>query len=156
MDPAQRPPVAGAGNPVDLYIAHPFNTDNAYQQGLSGIISTGAMQGLSERAREELLRKTRVYYFNQTTGNTITEDQAKEAEEASARGATDENTEALHDNASDRGEEPRLLSFAELQALIEQGATDKIPNNKHIPDVLSEDPPSQSTAAPRKKPWESK
>ncbi len=33
--------------------------------------------------------------------------------------------------------EARTLTFAELQALIEQGKTDEIPNNKHIPDALN-------------------
>jgi len=31
----------------------------------------------------------------------------------------------------------RTLTFAEIQALIEQGKTDEIPNNKHIPDALN-------------------
>lgn len=30
-----------------------------------------------------------------------------------------------------------MLSFAQLKALIEQGRTDEIPNNKTIPNVLS-------------------
>jgi hypothetical protein len=34
-------------------------------------------------------------------------------------------------------ETPRTLTFAELQALIEQGKTDEIPNNKPIPDELN-------------------
>jgi hypothetical protein len=34
-------------------------------------------------------------------------------------------------------ETPRTLTFAELQTLIEQGKTDEIPNNKHIPDVIN-------------------
>jgi hypothetical protein len=34
-------------------------------------------------------------------------------------------------------EVPQTLTFAQLKALIEQGRTDEIPNNKHIPDVLS-------------------
>jgi hypothetical protein len=32
---------------------------------------------------------------------------------------------------------PKTLTFAELQALIEQGKTDEIPNNKHIPDAIN-------------------
>ena len=32
---------------------------------------------------------------------------------------------------------PRALTFAELQSLIEQGKTDEIPNNKHIPDTIN-------------------
>ena len=33
--------------------------------------------------------------------------------------------------------EGRVLSFAELKELIEQGKTDQIPNNEHIPDDLN-------------------
>jgi hypothetical protein len=31
----------------------------------------------------------------------------------------------------------RALTFTELQTLVEQGKTDEIPNNKHIPDALN-------------------
>jgi uncharacterized protein DUF5572 len=34
-------------------------------------------------------------------------------------------------------EASRTLTFAELQSLIEQGKTDKIANNKHIPDTIN-------------------
>ena len=34
-------------------------------------------------------------------------------------------------------ESPRTLTFAELQSLVEQGKTDEIPNNKHIPDTIN-------------------
>jgi hypothetical protein len=34
-------------------------------------------------------------------------------------------------------EAPKALTFAELQTLIEQGKTDEIPNNKHIPDAIN-------------------
>jgi hypothetical protein len=34
-------------------------------------------------------------------------------------------------------ETPRTLTFVELQTLIEQGKTDEIPNNKHIPDAIN-------------------
>ena len=39
-------------------------------------------------------------------------------------------------DASADGEE-RVLSFAELKVLIEQGKTDQIPHNKKIPDVVN-------------------
>lgn len=42
------------------------------------------------------------------------------------------------------GEEVPTLSFAELKALIEQGKTDGIPNNKLIPDTLNASPPPQA------------
>ena len=38
------------------------------------------------------------------------------------------------------GEEVRTLTFAELKALIEQGKTDGIPNNKEIPNLLNVSP----------------
>ncbi len=34
-------------------------------------------------------------------------------------------------------QDPPTLTFAELQTLIEQGKTDEIPNNKHIPDAIN-------------------
>ena len=34
-------------------------------------------------------------------------------------------------------EDPRTLTFEELQSLIEQGKMDEIPNNKHIPDTIN-------------------
>ena len=71
-------------------------------------------------------------------------------------------------------EEAPALSFAELKALIEQGKTDGIPNNKFIPNTLNvslrpkplsryfrskpqalqDAPPSESTGQIRTKPWE--
>ena len=36
--------------------------------------------------------------------------------------------------------EERVLSFAELKELIEQGKTDQIPHNKKIPDVVNVSP----------------
>lgn len=71
-------------------------------------------------------------------------------------------------------EEVPTLSFAELKALIEQGKTDGIPNNKFIPNTLNvslrpkplshyfrskpqalqDAPPSESAGQIRKKPWE--
>ena len=44
-------------------------------------------------------------------------------------------------------ETPRTLTFAELQTLIEQGKTDEIPNNKHIPDIINVVPISYAVLA---------
>jgi len=52
------------------------------------------------------------------------------------------------------GEEVRTLTFAELKTLIEQGKTDGIPNNKVIPNVLHDAPPSDDAGQVRRKPWE--
>lgn len=57
-------------------------------------------------------------------------------------------------SANSGDSETRLLTFAELTLLIQQGKTDNIPNNKVIPETLNDGPPSTSIALVRKKPWE--
>ncbi|KAH9988111.1 hypothetical protein BJV74DRAFT_773674 [Russula compacta] len=128
-------------NPLTAYAAHSFSDDQSYQAGLSTLYSSGALNDLSDEAREEFLRTTRVFYFNQAHGSSINESDAKRVE-----------AQDLVSSAS--VETPRTLTFAELQTLIEQGKTDEIPNNKHIPDAINVAPPSQSNAPRRKKPWE--
>lgn len=44
--------------------------------------------------------------------------------------------ECNHTVGAEHGE-IRVLTFAELKSLIEQGKTDNIPNNKIIPDTLN-------------------
>ncbi|KZV75659.1 hypothetical protein PENSPDRAFT_646953 [Peniophora sp. CONT] len=128
------------------YASHPFNADGGYQQGLSTILSSGALDQLPEEDRANALRRTRVFYFNQVTGSNISEEDAQRAEQGT--GPTSEP------GSEPATEETRVLSFAELQELITLGKTDQIPNNKQIPDVLSDATPSNSVEQPRKKPWE--
>ncbi|KAI0039121.1 hypothetical protein FA95DRAFT_1504616 [Auriscalpium vulgare] len=139
------------------YANHPFATDDVYLQGLSGIVSNGTVEGLDDEGRQRVLRKTRVFYFNQLTGSSITEEEA-EAAEGTRRTHADSTSPVSLSNTTDLSgtpnEESRTLSFAELQLLIEQGKTDQIPNNKHIPEELNEAPPSQSISNTRRKPWE--
>ncbi|KAF5325326.1 hypothetical protein D9619_009805 [Psilocybe cf. subviscida] len=129
---------------LTAYGSYPFDTDEAYQQGLASILS-GPSWGpnASQDAQEEIIRRTRVFYFNRVLGGSITIEQAREYE-ASLKS----------DPASAATNENRVLSFAELKELIETGNVDKIPNNKVIPEGLNDAPPSQSTAPARKKPWE--
>ncbi|KAG8994792.1 hypothetical protein FRB94_009670 [Tulasnella sp. JGI-2019a] len=47
-----------------------------------------------------------------------------------------------------------ILSFQEIQDLLAAGKVDEIPFNRTIPEVISEEQPSESSVAPRKKPWE--
>jgi len=135
-------------DPLAAYAGYSFTDDQSYQAGLSTLYTSGALDGLTEESKEELLRKSRVFYFNQTHGWNISESDAKQLEVEADRHSVSEATiqpEAVAAPA---------LTFAELQALIEQGKTDEIPNNKHIPDALNDAPPSQSSAPQRKKPWE--
>lgn len=66
------------------------------------------------------------------TGNTITADDALAFEQLlpAQTPPPEQKSEAAE-------EELRTLTFSELKALIEQGKTDGIPNNRVIPDILS-------------------
>ncbi|KAH9968089.1 hypothetical protein BC827DRAFT_469159 [Russula dissimulans] len=141
--------------PLTIYAAHSFEDDQAYQAGLSTLYSSGALDGLSGEAKEDLLRRSRVFYFNQANGHNISESDAKQVEEQHARVHSIQEVASGRTVFPDPGvETPKTLTFAELQALVEQGRTDDIPNNRHIPDAINEAPPSQSNAPQRKKPWE--
>ncbi|KAJ6464153.1 hypothetical protein C8R47DRAFT_73547 [Mycena vitilis] len=144
--------------PLHVYASFPFSSDEEYQNGLASILAGGALDNdPPEDIREEILRRTRVFYFNRVTGNTITMDEAREFEQAQkahshAGDASLSAAVPLHDTAAST--EPVVLSFAQLQALIEAGKADQIPNNKIIPDELNDAAPSESAAVVRKKPWE--
>ncbi|KAI0299411.1 hypothetical protein B0F90DRAFT_1631463 [Multifurca ochricompacta] len=146
-------------DPLAVYAAYSFSNDQSYQAGLSTLCSGGAINDLSDEAKEDFLRRSRVFYFNQSHGCNISEFDAKEvevsfsAERARAHSATEATTQNLSSSSADL-ETPRSLTFGELQTLIEQGKTDEIPNNKLIPDALNDAPPSQSSTPQRKKPWE--
>ncbi|TEB32704.1 hypothetical protein FA13DRAFT_1754360 [Coprinellus micaceus] len=120
---------------IEQYAAFPFVQDTEYQKGLADIMLGWSFdKEPTTETREEMLRRTRVFYFNKMTGNALTMDEARDYER--------------------RSKAPRVLSFAELKELIESGRVDQIPNNKFIPEKLSEEAPSQSIAPARKKPWE--
>ncbi|KAH9974279.1 cytochrome P450 [Lactifluus volemus] len=113
---------------LTVYAAHSFADDQGYQAGLTTLHASGALDGLSGEAKEDLLRRSRVFYFNQTHGYNISESDAKEVEAERSR------NQSIIESAA---ETPRTLTFAELQTAIEQGKIAEIPNNKHIPDVLN-------------------
>ncbi|KAJ7764586.1 hypothetical protein DFH07DRAFT_811715 [Mycena maculata] len=144
--------------PLELYASYPFTFDDDYQNGLATIIAGGALDNdPPEEIRDEILRRTRVFYFNRVTGNAITMDEAREYELShKTDGARPDTTSpaATAEPISPDDAEPVVLSFAQLQALIEAGKEDQIPNNKVIPDDLNDAAPSASAAPVRRKPWE--
>ncbi|KAJ7130311.1 hypothetical protein C8R44DRAFT_775308 [Mycena epipterygia] len=155
------PETEGAISPLQQYASYPFSSDDEYQNGLASIIAGGALDNNPpEDIREEILRRTRVFYFNRVTGNAITMDEAREYEQSqmkhrdSALAAEDPSPGSLTGDTILGDAEPVVLSFAQLQALIEAGKADQIPNNKIIPEDLNDAAPSASAAAVRKKPWE--
>lgn len=72
-----------------------------------------------------------------TTGSSITVEDALDFESSTRLGGN----RPTYQQAT--GEEIHTLTFAELRALIEQGKTDGIPNNKLIPNTLNVSPPHQ-------------
>ncbi|KAJ3006032.1 hypothetical protein NUW54_g4087 [Trametes sanguinea] len=49
---------------VEQFAAYPFATDEEYQQGLAGILASGALEGRPEEERTEILLRSQVFYFN--------------------------------------------------------------------------------------------
>ncbi|RDB17059.1 hypothetical protein Hypma_001778 [Hypsizygus marmoreus] len=150
---------APSSNPLELYGNYPFATDETYQQGLASLVAGGALDGdpLPE-VKEEILRRTRVFYFNRVTGNSVSMDEAREYEYAlkgaASHGSGDMDAQPAASQSNIDDDDTRVLTFAELQELIETGKVDQIPHNKVIPEVLNAASPSESTVPARKKPWE--
>ncbi|KAH8077719.1 hypothetical protein BXZ70DRAFT_902133, partial [Cristinia sonorae] len=144
-----------ATNSAEAFLEFPFDADESYQQGLSGIIANGALEGKTDADREAILLRSRLFYYNRLTGGSLTPEDVQEYRKSHPP----TTTFGLENNASELQSEtvpPRTLSFAELKALIESGRTDQIPNNRHIPNDLHASAPSASTAPARQKPWERK
>ncbi|KAK0194465.1 hypothetical protein F5146DRAFT_1035988 [Armillaria mellea] len=132
-------------DPVILqqFFEYPFETDENYQQGLAGILSTNPSNAV--------LLNTRVFYFNRLAGSSITvaDVLAYRPQSTSVSESVPSSNPAAIDS-----EEPKVLTFAQLQELIEAGKLDEIPNNKTISGELNSSPPSQSATSTRRKPWE--
>jgi len=136
---------------VEAFNSFPFATDQEYQAGLQSILSSNAFSNKSDVEKENTLRLSRVFYFNKVTGNSITFEEASSFESGTHPVDGDRQAE---NHQQTTGEGAPILTFAELKALIEQGKTDDIPNNKVIPSILNDALPSENNGQIRKKPWE--
>jgi len=134
---------------ADAFRTFSFSTDQEYQTGLQGILASDTFKDKSDEEKENTLRMSRVFYFNKVTGNSITPGDALNFESPVD---SDNLAEQQHRQAA--GDGARTLTFIELKALIEQGKTDSVPNNRLIPNILNDAPPSENTTHIRKKPWE--
>ncbi|KAF4576283.1 hypothetical protein AB1N83_003074 [Pleurotus pulmonarius] len=128
------------------YSTYPFGTDEEFQLGLNSLTAGGALVGKTDEEKADVVRLAQIFYFNRKTSNNITVDAVRNYEQAHA-------VKPPVTPGSDSNE-PRVLSFAELQELIQSGRVDEIPNNKIIPDTLNEAPPSESKTPAKLKPWE--
>lgn len=113
---------------------------------------------MGDNELSELILKTKVFYFNRyvtliplfareavtslnwasVTGHSINHEDVQDRYTADLNGfhAQSGNECSQTSLGTDHGEK-RVLTFAELRSLIEQGKTDNIPNNKIIPDILN-------------------
>ncbi|KAE9389301.1 hypothetical protein BT96DRAFT_1025126 [Gymnopus androsaceus JB14] len=139
-------------NVLSQYLAYPFESDESFKKGLSDIVSLAAING-SSSVSEDVLRSMRVFYFNRTTGNALSIDEVQVYENSLSSSSNDIPTSETHNTIASEGTE-RVLSFAQIQALIEAGKFDEIPYNKKISGDLNSASPTNSTAPTRKKPWE--
>jgi hypothetical protein len=115
----------------------------------------------SEEEREDLIRRSRIFYFNRyvtvfhllyvppiahaafrITGYSITVEDAVgyDSEQTLHTGLSPAVADQQQQPVSvleSPSTEPRILTFAEIKELIEQGKTDQIPNNRVIPNDLN-------------------
>ncbi|KAJ3992715.1 hypothetical protein F5050DRAFT_1786952 [Lentinula boryana] len=137
---------------LSQYLAFPFESDANFKKGLSDIVS---LSGSSSDIPEDTLRSMRVFYFNRITGHSLTVADVQAYE--SNRNSTGDiltSTSNTPGNADVESSSVESFSFAQIQALIEAGRFDEIPNNKTISTELNSSSPDRSTVSPRKKPWE--
>ncbi|KAG6890240.1 hypothetical protein C0992_002768 [Termitomyces sp. T32_za158] len=135
-------------SPLESYVAYPFTSDETYQvwktkpkQGLESLVAGGAIvDNLTTEEKEETLRRIRVFYFNRVTGNTLSVEEVRlyEMSKKAVQHSEGENQRNEDEATSTKtSAEARVLTFAELQDLIESGKVDEIPNNKVIPEGLN-------------------
>ena len=79
----------------------------------------------------------RTLVHHSITGCTISADEAREYETSRRSLLAVTGTETDTRIPAPPTDEQRVLTFAELQELIETGRVDQIPNNKAIPDALN-------------------
>ncbi|TDL20625.1 hypothetical protein BD410DRAFT_361544 [Rickenella mellea] len=152
-------------NIADIYAqfaTYPFETDEVFLEGLRGIAGSGAVDGLGDDERAYVIGRAKAFYFTKTQGKEVTwEEYVRWSGGQGSAGGPSSLPAGVaapppppSSTTPAPPSDPKELSLAEISALIESGQTHLIPNNEVIPGGLSEEPPSETYAPPRKKPWE--
>lgn len=147
--------ISGKDTALQSFLAFPFTSDEVYQvgacllrclrlllkllgkQGLADVLAHGAKSGKTDGEKAETVLRTQLFYFNRVTGQHLTVEDVRShqntVDSQNPIGAMDLSPPSANSGDS----ETRLLTFAELTLLIQQGKTDNIPNNKVIPETLN-------------------
>ena len=70
--PSGNPAAAPSLSVTQNFLAYPFSTDQAYQQGLSSILTDDVLAGKSDAEKAEFRRRIEIFYFNKTFGTSLT------------------------------------------------------------------------------------
>ncbi|KAL5497953.1 hypothetical protein ACEPAH_2884 [Sanghuangporus vaninii] len=131
----------------EQFASYPFDTDEAFQEGLSSILQSVQQDESTSDSREDIIGRAKAFYFSSVTGHQVSWDELKSANTVPSPGQR--STGEHHTQNSEK-----VLTFTEIVSLIESNQAHLIPNNESIPGGTAEEIPSASTAERRKKPWE--
>lgn len=154
LSPSDLNETNGEETALRSFFTFAFSSDEVYQQGLADLLAHGALSGKTDVERAETILRTQLFYFNRVAGQNLTIEDVRSHQNTVDSQNLTVTMDLSHPSSNSGDGETRLLTFAELTMLIEQGKTDDIPNNKVIPETLNDAPPSTSIALVRKKPWE--
>ncbi|KAK8200850.1 hypothetical protein M8818_006167 [Zalaria obscura] len=141
---------------------YPWDQDQEFQGGLRAILGSAS----SPEQVEHLTTRAKCYYFARKQGSPVDfngyqtwlSNRAPAAQNGVPVSDPQEPGQAIPpnehatDQASTLGDAPAPATFAQICEMIAEGKP--IPGIKDIPDTVLEGQATQSTATPRKKPWE--
>jgi hypothetical protein len=107
------------------------------KQGLADVLAHGALSGKTDAEKAETILRTQLFYFNRVAGQNLTVEDVRSHQNTVDSQNPIEAMDLSPPSANPGDSETRLLTFAELTLLIQQGKTDNIPNNKVIPEMLN-------------------
>ncbi|KAJ1969093.1 hypothetical protein H4R35_006236 [Dimargaris xerosporica] len=130
--------------------AYAFQQDPEFTRGLNAIFPGIAYDAIPE---PDLLKAQWFYYSKAIKPFAWSEYQAWKATESNSEAPPVPDTAAGEPDSKLASEEaPKPQGFADICKMIMTGQP--IPGVRDIPDVVSDQPASAATLAPRPKPWE--
>ncbi|GAA5874460.1 hypothetical protein JCM3774_005726 [Rhodotorula dairenensis] len=132
-------------------ILQPFFDQRASEQEIRGIAERAEAFYLSTRAEPDLEQPQPLSALAPPHPSSAAPPSTYRQEPAASSASTSDAA-AVNVEEGKGDQPPYPPTFAELAQLIATGAP--VPGIKDIPDLLAADPPTESTAPPKRKPWE--